>query len=528
MKKMLSLVFLLTLLTTFSCDTTTNPTSAPKADPSVATTIAGTILPKGISATITVTQGETSYTTTCNTSGYYRINDLFPGSCIITVSAAGYGTYRTSRSLEPSGINHTYDIILTTLPYPISSISPGQSEWISLSSSFYLYFQTPMDTASVRRAVTITPATAISAYYWTSEYQNLSIIPKTTLKPGTRYTVVIDTSVRTAKNEQIEFACSTWFKTAPFKVTYQYPDSGSTMSIYNDAQISLTAPAAKASAQSRIRAVPAMDLLITLSGTQVYIGPLTGNWAENTDYFIIIDDSLADVNGIILGDSVVLSFNTSSSGSSSSGITVNINPVDSSDGFSGSSDITVSFGTSMNTTSVEKAFKLKDSTGAVITGSTSWSGTTYFYFSPNTTLHPSSRYTITIDSTAQSRGSIAIKNTRSTFWTKGFEITGSSPGAGTYNQSLNSNIYLYFNAPSNNASVEQAVSITPALNLDYTWSGNTLYGNLRDDYLRSNTEYTVTVDTSATDFWGSHLAKPHNIIFRTVPATVTSYSPAFK
>ena len=526
MKHLSIVASLVSIAALLSCDPATNPTGASKSNSSTATTLSGTVLPTGISAKVVAIQGADSAVVMVDTYGHFRIDSLLPGSCMLEVSAPGFTTSRHSQVLEASGINEINDFRLSATVQ--CGFSPDSSESQPVSSQILIYFSTPMDTASVRKSLVIAPAISSPLLSWKSNFKYLAITPKKNLLSGTVYTVMIDTSARSASNERLESSRSTWFKTEPFRVIRIEPDSGNTVDTYTAMTIYFTVPANKTSAAQRIRTIPAVQLQFGGSGAYLYFRPVNGPWMNNTQYTVIIDDSLADENGLMLHDSIITRFTTGTSSSSGSGSSISANPLDSSIDVSLNISLSVSFYMPMNTASVQRAFSLKDSANSPIPGTFSWGNSSYLYFQPQQPMRPSTRYTIAIDSTATNAAGAATGSFQSTFRTTAFRINSISPNNGAYNQEISSMFYISFNTPTNNAAVEGALSITPVTSVDLSWNGTSLFARPRLPYLRSNTEYTISIDTSATDIWGNHIQQTQQSVFHTLSAAITSYSPTYQ
>ncbi len=79
---------------------------------------------------------------------------------------------------------------------------------------------------------------------------------------------------------------------------------------------------------------------------------------------------------------------------------------------------------------------------------------------------------------------------------------------------------IRFSRPMHRDSTLLALSITPALNINFTWIDDlTLVGQA--DHLQNETEYTVSISTSAEDHYEHKLASPYSTVFLTAPLDVT-------
>lgn len=108
------------------------------------------------------------------------------------------------------------------------------------------------------------------------------------------------------------------------------------------------------------------------------------------------------------------------------------------------------------------------------------------------------------------------------------ELVASAPAHGATGVAVDTNIVLTFSEAMDRASVEAALSITPAVTCAFTWSSSdTVLTCDPSTDLALATAYTVTVATSATDAGGTALATIATVAFETaagpgplVPAVV--------
>ncbi len=103
-----------------------------------------------------------------------------------------------------------------------SSPSPGAGN-IGLSSGVYSWFTLPLDTATMRSAFHLTPATPLvfsNIYYGTTGY---NVVPTDGLLSSTMYTVRIDTTLRSLAGDRLAAQAEYSFTTAPFGVVSTSP-----------------------------------------------------------------------------------------------------------------------------------------------------------------------------------------------------------------------------------------------------------------------------------------------------------------
>ena len=92
-----------------------------------------------------------------------------------------------------------------------------------------------------------------------------------------------------------------------------------------------------------------------------------------------------------------------------------------------------------------------------------------------------------------------------------------SPMDGGRAVALQQPILVNFNQPMDHPSTEAAVQITPATNVTYSWSSNTLAVQPTSGVLAPNTQYQVTIGSSAKTASGQSLSSAQTITFVTQP-----------
>jgi hypothetical protein len=101
-----------------------------------------------------------------------------------------------------------------------------------------------------------------------------------------------------------------------------------------------------------------------------------------------------------------------------------------------------------------------------------------------------------------------------------------SPMDGSRAVALAQPILVNFNQPMNHPSTEAAVQITPATNVTYSWSSNTLAVQPTSGILAPNTQYQVTIGSGAKTASGQSLSAAQTITFVTQPPATPTPSPS--
>jgi hypothetical protein len=107
------------------------------------------------------------------------------------------------------------------------------------------------------------------------------------------------------------------------------------------------------------------------------------------------------------------------------------------------------------------------------------------------------------------------------------QLVVNSPMDGANAVRLQQPIMVSFNQPMDHAATEQALHITPATSVTYTWISDTqLSVQPTSGNLAPNTQYQVTIDSNARTAVGQHVAAPSTITFVTQPAATPAPSPS--
>jgi len=110
--------------------------------------------------------------------------------------------------------------------------------------------------------------------------------------------------------------------------------------------------------------------------------------------------------------------------------------------------------------------------------------------------------------------------------TGGFQVDVTSPMAGQSAVRLQQPILVNFNQPMDHQSTQDAVQITPATTVAYSWDANTLAVLPTSNGLAPNTQYQVIVGPGAKTASGQFLSGPKTITFVTQPPPSPPPSPS--
>ncbi len=180
--------------------------------------------------------------------------------------------------------------------------------------------------------------------------------------------------------------------------------------------------------------------------------------------------------------------------------------------------IIIIFNEPMDNASVESAFSMGGVAGAFF-----WTGNT-LTFSPENPLSGLTQYTVQIDTSAKDEAGNSLSSVFSFQFTTAADpskptITDWSPKGSDIK--VNSDIKMVFNKEMNQASVEDAFSVSPTVGTgDFSWDGNELTFDPTALFV-TNKQYTVTIGSGARDTEGNYIIEFDWVFTTETEATVT-------
>ncbi|HLF13355.1 MAG TPA: Ig-like domain-containing protein, partial [Bacteroidota bacterium] len=192
--------------------------------------------------------------------------------------------------------------------YPVDS-----SQGVSLYSALSIYFTMPLDTASIRAALSIEPPTVHTLRVFpSSRPDHLLIEPDSGWDELTMYTVTFDTNLRSFSGSRLAEPVRSTFTTARFRVTASidgYWPNG--VSRFPYISVGANGPLRESSIPGSVRIVPAVPLntLMGSNGRYFTVAPAE-LLAPSTQYTLTIDTTLQTKAGIRLSTPFTFSFRT--------------------------------------------------------------------------------------------------------------------------------------------------------------------------------------------------------------------------
>jgi fibronectin type 3 domain-containing protein len=162
-------------------------------------------------------------------------------------------------------------------------------------------------------------------------------------------------------------------------------------------------------------------------------------------------------------------------------------------------------------------------TPSVDPGAPTWSaGNQTATFLPATPLTADTSYTVAVTAKDLAGNPLDPNPTLWSFRTAAAPanptLTSSSPSAGATGVAASANLSFSFDLPMNRASVEGAVSTTPAITCAWAWSTDSTLATCAHANLTLGATYAVTLGTGAQSAAGKPLLAPTSFSFTVVPA----------
>ncbi len=392
-----------------------------------------------------------------------------------------------------------------------------------------LYFDQPMDRASVEQAIDLQPSVG-GAFEWLDE-RSLQFQPDPGWPRGGTYVLSIGSAAQSEAGLSLAEPVRLSLRVAgPLQVTQVLPAPGAT-DVQPDTVITVVFNRPVVPLQLEGEVPQPLTLGPTAAGTgewidtNIYIFRPSVALAGGTAVTVRVDETLIDLTGAALAEPYSWSFSTALPR------VVEVTPAESAE-VPIDAPVVVRFDQPMDPGSVQQAFGLLASGSRPMDGLYSWDErNTQMTFRPNERLAYGANYEVIVGEQARSAGGAGLLAAyRAEFRSvprPGVALTDPANGALV---SPYADIEVIFAAPMDPASVLRALRVTPAVeNLGTFWvsDGRTvhIYGDLQP-----STRYTFALAATASDPYGTPLAGQYSWSFTTdaLPAQVgfSRYSSA--
>jgi len=404
---------------------------------------------------------------------------------------------------------------LAPLPPTLAESDPAPGEELAPSGPLTLYFDQPMDRASVEAALSFDPAVEVVPT-WVDD-QTLELRPVTALPRESAYRLTIAASARSAAGLALaEPLVLDMRVAAPLRVVQVMPDPDTNdVDPGNPITVVFNRPVVPLQVEGTLPVPLTLDPAVQGEGewvdTGIYLFRPSPSLPGGQRITARVEAGLQDLTGAPLEEAYEWSFVTA--------LPQVVSAAPAYDGRPLPLDVPVkiAFNQAMDRASVERAFTLDGPGGASLPGTFTWNdAASEFTFKPSARLEYDSDYEVRLAASASAPSGSSLGSTLSLpFRTAGRPaILSTMPSEGGQKDEWDS-IQLRFAGPMDPASLRRALTLTPAVeNLGTWWGGEDYTLSVYGDFDPSRT-YTLTMAASAADPYGATLAAPFSLRFST-------------
>ncbi len=414
-------------------------------------------------------------------------------------------------------------VSLEPLPPSVIETVPAKGEELDPGGFLTLYFDQPMDAASVETAFEIQPS-ADGTFAWPRP-DTLRFTPSGPLERDTDYQISLAPTAQSTYDISLSQPWSLSVHTAGFvEVTQVVPQAGSVdVDPASVITVVFNRPIVPLQLEGELPQPITFEPIAEGSGewidTGVYVfRPKTG-LAGGVQYTATVPAGLTDVGGGMLQDSYSWSFVTSLPR------LLSITPLDSKSLIGLQDPIVLAFNQSMDTDSVEESFSVRPSGSTInVPGDLTWDDSgREFTFTPQEPFTYSTTYTLEVSSQARAAGGALLPaEVQAVFRTVPPPSVSSTTPLNGGTKTVYSSVEFTFSAPMDRASLVRSVHASPALeNQGSYWQADTntliVYGDFKP-----STFYRITIAATAQDPYATPMSEPFELTFTTghLPAQV--------
>jgi len=528
MKKVIVLIAVLWLVV-LSCSKKTTTNNYYYDGPQEAGALVGVVHPPESQARITAYMGIPVASTQIDSVGYFKLSGLPAGDYTLLAQADEYRDCMPEFKIRVrEGSTTVLDtIFLASVHELISSVWPlDGARNVELNESITIRFYEPMNQTSVEAAFRVDPPVE-GAFNWSPPWPSayLGFTPKPELAADRRYQVSIDTTASDTAGVKLVQPYRFAFTTEPIRVRYTGPANDATE--VSPLAVVLVAFNTDMDAASVVSAFQMVDShLEEISGQFFWHDQRRVEFRPNSallageKYTVTIDMTASDTYGTRLPQPYHFSFTTES---------VKIlytSPRSGDSEVSPLAKIRISFGTEMDAEASNLAFTMVDSDSNHVTGEFRWYGLMVMEFGPVSPLTVNETYTVTIDTNASGVGGSKLPEPYQFSFTTAPIRVSSSPGINETGVSPHNRIEISFNTNMETESVDSAFKMVDSELQDVTgdivWLSQHQMEFRPSSALALKEEYTVTIDTIASDIYGERLSEPYQFSFTTENLKISS------
>jgi uncharacterized protein YfaS (alpha-2-macroglobulin family) len=427
-----------------------------------------------------------------------------------------------SAALTPTEIAPETGALEPLAPAVIETV-PTTGEELDPGGSLTLYFDQPMDAASVEAAFDIQPP-AEGTLDWPRP-DSLRFTPSHPLQQDTTYQINLAPAARAATGMSLSEALSLSFHTAGFiEVAQVVPEAG-TDDVDPGSVITVVfnRPIVPLQFEGELPQPISFDPAVEGSGewidTGVYVFHPKAGLAGGVRYTATVPAGLTDVAGGVLQETYSWSFSTSLPR------LISITPLDNNQPLGLLDPIVLAFNQAMDAESVAESFSVRLSGSTTdVPGDLQWDdASSEATFTPDEPFAYGTAYTLELSTEARAAdGAFLADPVQAVFRTVPSPSVSSTTPANGGTKNVYSSVEFTFSAPMDRASLVGAVHASPSLENQGTyWQADTnsliVYGDFKP-----STFYRITIATTAQDPFSTPLAEPFELTFTTghLPAQV--------
>ena len=430
---------------------------------------------------------------------------------------------RSTPNISNDTSNNAFTISQPSIPNVVNTIPVDGATNVSLNTTIIITFSEAMNKTATEGAISAVPSIS-GAFAWNGANKTVTWTPSANLTPSTQYSITISTNAKSQAGMNLASPVSFSFTTMPpidiyppYVVSTIPPEGATNISNSTKIDIKWNESMNQTSAENAFSPSPAITCAWSWSGTNQTCIP--GSYLQaNTQYTITIAKTAKDLAGNAMKNVFTLNFTTAVGVVPTPPSVTGTNPMNNSVNVPMNTNIAITFSEGMSKTITQGAISSSPS----ITGTFTWDGPAETVtWNPSTDLQPSAKYTVTVSTAAKSIAGINMKSAYLfSFTASQFSdvyppfIVSTNPSNGTASISLDTTIDIQWNETMDYASAESAFSSTPAITCTWSWSG-ALQTCTPTAALQPETQYTVTIDSTAKDSAGNSMAKPYTFSFTT-------------
>jgi alpha-2-macroglobulin len=439
-----------------------------------------------------------------------------------------------STSSEPvSGVTVPKEPVKPLPPALVETYPPPGAE-LPLRGPITLYFNQPMDTASVEGAMSGQPN--LSGYFNWQGDSTVSFTPDSPFAPGTMLAINLSSSARSQMGLGLLNPLTLTYNTVGFlELSQALPEPGSIDINPTSAVVaSFNRPVVPLGADSASRLSQAQAAFTISAPADPQPGGY-GEWINTSTYIFYPEPALTggteytvslnpDLNGV---DGSPLSMWEDGESAQANSWTfttaeprlVSIEPAPFSTLVGLDQEVKLTFNQPMDSESLSGNFSLLGPQGEAVAGQMVWNEDwTEFTFKPDRLYPRSTRFTVILPASTQARGGTQFgQDFQSTFTTSpALAVLESEPRQGALTP-VYSGVTLRFTSQLPDEDFRQYITISPRVPelVTYQMEDRTtfgLWGNFSPE-----TSYTLTISDQLQDAWGGRMEEPFTLEFRTSP-----------